>query len=124
MKEIIKGAVKGNYVLLALTIIAMGLIITSFFMPPAGAIDRSVVTAVGEVFAFSALWAFVAAVREGVNAKVTHNGTTLSVSKDDEGYKEDGEYGEDERYGGYGRYGINEEYDKFDGNDEEKEDRQ
>lgn len=62
------------------------LIVTSFFIPPTGVIDSSVFAGVGELFAFGALWELHVAIRKGIDAKVTHNNTTIEINndKDDE----------------------------------------
>lgn len=58
---------------------AIGLIITSFFVPPTGVIDGSVLAAVGEIFAFAALGTAIKAIDKGVDARVQHNNTTLTI---------------------------------------------
>ena len=61
-------------------ILAFSLIIISFFIPPIGIIDRSILAAVGEVFAFAALWLLPAAIRAGKTIKFTHGNTSVQVS--------------------------------------------
>lgn len=61
------------------SIIAVGLIITSFFIPPTGVIDGSVLAATGEIFAFAALGTVIKAIDKGVDAQVQHNNTTITV---------------------------------------------
>ena len=61
------------------SIIAVGLIITSFFVPPTGVIDGSVLAATGEIFAFAALGTVIKAIDKGVDAQVQHNNTTITV---------------------------------------------
>lgn len=62
---------------------AIGLIIASFVVPPTGVIDPSVLAATGEVFAFAALGTVIHAIDAGIDAKVTHNNTTVEVSNPD-----------------------------------------
>lgn len=60
------------------------LITTSFFIPPTGIIDSSVFVGVGELFAFGTLWEGHIAIRKGMDAKVTHNNTTIEINNDNE----------------------------------------
>lgn len=48
-------------------------------MPPQGVIDPSVIGGVGEIFAFSALWSVVYAIKKGKSAQITHGNTTVVV---------------------------------------------
>lgn len=63
--------------------ISIGLIVAGFFVPPMGIIDGSVLTAVGELFAFAALGAGWDAVMSGYKAKIQHGNTTLTVEDSD-----------------------------------------
>lgn len=65
-----------------LTTISIFLIVTSFFIPPLGIIDSSVFVAVGELFGFAALWEMHVAVRKGLDAKISHRDTSISLSHD------------------------------------------
>lgn len=62
-----------------LTTISIFLIVTSFFIPPLGIIDPSVFVAVGELFGFAALWELHIAVRKGMDAKIEHHDTSISL---------------------------------------------
>ena len=64
-----------------LTTISIFLIVTSFFIPPLGIIDPSVFVAVGELFGFAALWEMHVAVRKGMDAKISHHDTSISLHK-------------------------------------------
>lgn len=55
------------------------LLLTSFILPPLGSIDNSVIAAVGELFAWAALWAFIHALDNGKDAKVKHKDTEITV---------------------------------------------
>ena len=68
-----------------LTTISIFLIVTSFFIPPLGVIDSSVFVAVGELFGFAALWELHVAVRKGLDAKISHHDTSISLH----GHEED-----------------------------------
>lgn len=69
-----------------LSTISIGLIITSFILPPTGVIDSSVLGGVGEIMGIFAIWVVVKALDKGVDTKVTHNGTTIEVSNSDTSY--------------------------------------
>ena len=78
-KEAVKECVLLNGWFIFFSLVAIGLIIGSFFVPPMGVIDGSVLAAVGEIFAFAALGTVVKAIDKGVDAQVQHNGTSLTV---------------------------------------------
>lgn len=61
------------------SVVAVGLLIASFIVPPTGVIDSSVLAATGETFAFAALGAVIKAIDKGVDAKVQRGNTTLVV---------------------------------------------
>ncbi len=65
-------------------IVAVGLFIASFLVPPMGVIDGSVLRAVSLLFAFGALATVREAIREGLGAKLTHGNTVLEI-RDKEG---------------------------------------
>lgn len=72
-------------VFVALTVIAVGLIVGGFFVPPLGVVDGSVLKAVGELFGFAALWVIAHAIFEnGANVKIEHGNTTVAIDIDDE----------------------------------------
>ena len=71
-------------VFLICLIVALGLIITSFFIPPLAVVDGSVLAAVGEIFAFAALGEVAAAIERGHSASITHGNTTIEIKKEDE----------------------------------------
>lgn len=75
---------KDNGVFWLCTIIAVVLLIASFIVPPRGVIDPSVLAGVGELFAFAALGAVVNAIGKGIDAKVTHNGTSIEIINDND----------------------------------------
>lgn len=59
---------------------SIGLIVTGFFIPPIGSIDGSVLTAVGELIAFPAIFFAFRAIQMGYDAKLTHGNTTIELS--------------------------------------------
>ena len=65
-------------------IVSLGLIVTSFFIPPLAIVDGSVLAAVGEIFGFAALGEVAAAIERGHSASITHNNTTIEIKKEDE----------------------------------------
>ena len=63
--------------------VAVVLIVVSFFVPPRGVVDGSVLAAVGELFAFASLFMIWESVDRGMDAKITHGGTKIELSNDD-----------------------------------------
>ena len=68
MKEILKVAWLTNIWLRILSISSLLLIIASFFVPPLGVLDGSVLAAVGELEALGVLWIVLRAVEKGTGA--------------------------------------------------------
>ena len=66
-----------------LAAIATALLIAAFFTPPHFVIDSSVLAAVGEMFAFAALFMGWEAIDRGLDAKVTHGNTTIELNNPD-----------------------------------------
>lgn len=75
-------------VFLVCLVASVGLIITSFFIPPLAVIDGSVLAAVGELFGFAALGEVAAAIERGHTASISHGNTTIEIKKEDEEYEE------------------------------------
>ena len=67
--------------------VSMVLIIVSFFIPPTGVIDGSVLAAVGELGAMSAMFSFLIKLPEyikaGTAAKITHGNTSIEISQNE-----------------------------------------
>ena len=74
---------KAKYVAGALALVSVGLIVGSFFVPPKGVIDGSILASVGELFAWGALFAGWEAVDRGIDAKITHKDTTIELNNPD-----------------------------------------
>lgn len=64
-------------------LISISLIVGSFFVPPMGIIDGSVLAAVGELFGFASLGSLIYAVDKGHSAKIEKGDTTLTISNND-----------------------------------------
>lgn len=80
----IKMCIVGNFWFHVFAIFSLVLITASFLCPPLAVIDGSVLAAVGEVFAFAALWVLIKAMDEGHTATLTHNDTTITIDKEEE----------------------------------------
>ena len=68
MRKILKETWLTNIWLRILSISSILLIIASFFVPPLGIIDGSVLAAVGEIEALGVLWIVLRAVENGTGA--------------------------------------------------------
>lgn len=79
MTDIVKKATVRNIPFWVCLAISVGLIIAGFVVPPTGEIDGSVLTATGILFAFATLWVVWNAMKMGVDAKLIHGNTTLTV---------------------------------------------
>ena len=80
----IKKCIVGNFWFHIFAIFSMVLITASFLCPPLAVIDSSVLAAVGEVFAFAALWTLIKAMDEGHTATITNKDITLTIDKEEE----------------------------------------
>ena len=79
MGEILKQATHHNVWFWVLMLTSIGLIIASWMVPPMAVIDGSVLAAVGELAGFGALGALIKAMDMGVDAKVKHKDTEVTV---------------------------------------------
>lgn len=79
MGEILKQATHHNVWFWVLMLTSIGLIIASWLVPPMAVIDGSVLAAVGELAGFGALGALIKAMDMGVDAKVKHKDTEVTV---------------------------------------------
>ena len=68
MKEILKVTWLTNIWMRILSISSLLLIIASFFVPPLGVLDGSVLAAVGELEGLGVLWIVLRAVEKGTGA--------------------------------------------------------
>ena len=79
MTEIVKQATMRNPAFWVCLSLSIGLIVAGFCVPPHGEIDGSVLTACGILFGFATLEVVHIAIRKGVDAKVKHGQTELTV---------------------------------------------
>ena len=79
MARIIKHSVIENVPFWILAGVAIAIGVTAFFIPPQGVIDPSVLKFISWMFAFAALWTVFAAMMRGIDARVTHGKTSLTV---------------------------------------------
>lgn len=61
--------------------VSVGLIVAGFIVPPTGVIDPSVLTAVGELFAFAALSQLPFVIASGKGITLNHGNTSISVNR-------------------------------------------
>lgn len=80
----IKMCIVGNFWFHIFAIFSLSLITASFLCPPLAVVHSSILAAVGEVFAFAALWTLIKAMDEGHTATLTHNDTTITIDKEEE----------------------------------------
>lgn len=79
MKDFYYSYIRENWWFIGLTIVALFLLITAFFVPPTAVIDASVIGATGEIFAFAALGTLIKAIDKGKKATIARGSTTLTV---------------------------------------------
>ena len=60
--------------------VSAGLLIAGFIVPPTGVIDGTVLSGVGELFAFAALGEIPVVVREAKSAKITTGNKTIEIT--------------------------------------------
>ena len=79
MAEIVRKSTLGNAAFWVCLVISLSLIIAGFIVPPTGKIDGSVLTAVGELFGFATLFVVFKSIGRGVNAKIQHGKTSMTI---------------------------------------------
>lgn len=79
MTDIVKKATVKNPAFWVCLTISIGLVVGGFFTPPMAEISGSVLTAVGELFAFATLEVVYHAIKMGVDAKVKHGNTEVTI---------------------------------------------
>lgn len=84
MTRIKSFEIKPNCITAALTGIAVALIVGGFFCPPIGEIDGSVLTAVGELFAFAALWTTIFSIMRGADVTIRHGQTDVTINNEED----------------------------------------
>ena len=65
-------------------VISIGLIIGSFFVPPMGVIDGSILASVGELFGFATLATVIEAIKKGSDVTISHGSTTVGINNPDQ----------------------------------------
>lgn len=80
MKEIIDKCIIHNIYFSILALIAIGLIIASFIVPPIGVIDPSVLAGTGEIFAFASLGAVYKAMDKDKSITMSHGNTSVTIN--------------------------------------------
>lgn len=80
MKEIIDKCIIHNIYFFILALIAIGLIIASFIVPPTGVIDPSVLAGTGEIFAFASLGAVYKAMDKDKSITMSHGNTSVTIN--------------------------------------------
>lgn len=61
-------------------LVAFGLLIAGFLLPPPGVIDQSVIQAVGEILGFAAIWMLPKAITAGKNIKLEHGNSSITIN--------------------------------------------
>ena len=91
MKGFFSSYLRTNLPFWVCLIVAVCLLVGSWFVPPMAVIDSSVLAGVAELFGFGALGAVYEAIRKGTPASVSHGNTTVTVNKDVEENNNDNE---------------------------------
>ena len=81
MKEILKVTWESNIWMRILTISSILLIIASFFVPPLGVLDGSVLAAVGELEGLGVLWIVLRAVEKGTAASFKKGDVEVDIKE-------------------------------------------
>ena len=81
MREILKVTWESNIWLRILTISSILLIIASFFVPPLGVLDGSVLAAVGELEGLGVLWIVLRAVEKGTGASFKKGDVEVDIKE-------------------------------------------
>ena len=79
MTEIVRKATISNAAFWVCLIFSIALITGGFLTPPLAKIDGSLITAVGELFAFATLWVVWHSIKMGVDARLTHGKTSVTI---------------------------------------------
>ena len=83
VKDIWKRGTYHNHAFWLCLIVSIGLMVTSFFLPPIGIVSSSSMGAASILWAYGALASFNAALSKGVDARVRHGDTELTLTNDD-----------------------------------------
>ena len=81
MRRILKETWESNIWMRILSISSIILIIASFFVPPLGIIDGSILAAVGELEAFGVLWILMYAIEKGTAASFKKGDVEVDIKE-------------------------------------------
>ena len=81
MRKILKETWESNIWMRILTISSILLIIASFFVPPLGVLDGSVLAAVGELEGLGVLWIVLRAVEKGTAASFKKGDVEVDIKE-------------------------------------------
>ena len=84
MRKILKETWESNIWMRILTISSILLIIASFFVPPLGILDGSVLAAVGELEGLGVLWIVLRAVEKGTAASFKKGDVEVDIKEKEE----------------------------------------
>ena len=84
MKKFYKNYLENNLFFWIFSGIGLLLIIIAFFIPPTAQIHQSVLYAVAEIDGLIAIGAVLKAIDNGSSASIKHNGTELTINKDEQ----------------------------------------
>ncbi len=82
MGKFYRSYLEGNLPFWVCLGISIGLLVASWFVPPMGVIDGSILAGVGELFGFASLWAVYKAIDKGTPASISHGDTTVTINKE------------------------------------------
>lgn len=83
MSELFKKATVKSVSFWICLVISILLIITGFLIPPKGIIDGSVLTAVGELWAFATLALVYHSISMGIDARIKYGKTEVTIGNQD-----------------------------------------
>ena len=81
MRKILKETWESNIWMRILSISSILLIIASFFVPPLGVLDGSVLAAVGELEALGVLWILMYAIEKGTAASFKKGDVEVDIKE-------------------------------------------
>lgn len=81
MRKILKETWESNIWMRILTISSLLLIIASFFVPPLGVLDGSVLAAVGELEGLGVLWIVMRTVEKGTGASFKKGDVEVDIKE-------------------------------------------
>lgn len=79
MKWFFRNYLENNLFFWIFGLISIALIITSFFLPPTGVVEPSVMAAVGEIFAFTSLGTVLKAISANKTATISKGDINVTI---------------------------------------------